>query len=151
MTGQQKLFEKSAGSLQYILFYINILIALCSFTVGSHARVQATAAISKTKGRAEKLIKVINSEYLKKNYQILEDKLENQNVSADLTNPKESASQVFLQVDSTPGVSVVTSQQNLGKEKAYITMEDFLSGIFPWQTGDKGIYKLWSVWYVLLY
>ena len=66
-------------------------------------------------------------------------------MSADLTNPKESASQVFLQVDSTPGVSVVTSQQNLGKEKAYITMEDFLSGIFPWQTGDKGIYKLWSV------
>ena len=85
-------------SLQYTLFYIYILIALCSFTVSSHARVQATAAISKTKGRAEKLIKVINSEYQKKNYQVLGDKLENQNVSADLTNPKESQSVINLKV-----------------------------------------------------
>lgn len=72
----------------------------------------------------------------------------------DLTSPCTSSSQILCPDNSASGILQSNSQPNMGKKPAsdkpesrpYITMEDFLSGVFPWQIGDEGILEMGSLY-----
>lgn len=120
-----------------------ILISYWLLVVGSHARVIATAAISKTKKKAEKLVRTINQQYLEgvsQTQNILENNLQpNVTPSASVSSGVEVwywiTQRLVSMIYFNWFIPRITFHQK--ETVPYLTMEEFLDGEFPWQLGDK--------------